>query len=889
RRVLSLCCEACKKVIFHVPSELEADKLVGRVDLKECLQSADFISSSDGNFKVLEDGSVYTTSALSLSAEKKTFTIILKDIQEQVEKKIHVDLVEEEKKIQSEMKTLEKQIVSRKTGMGSKRWKCRMAVKQKYMQLRIYGCILICLSVFLTQTPNTRHARDTVLKRTKRRWGPIPSVMIENSLGPFPLQIQQVQSDTAQNYTIYYSASGPGIDQDPKGLFYIERETGNIFATRAVDREQYPSFQIICFATTPDGYSPEVPLVHTIRIEDDNDNAPYFTQDLFEFCVPENSRPGVVVGKVIAEDRDEPYTLHTTLKYRIVSQTPPITPAFSLHGDTGVISVLLPQLDRELVPSYTLLVEVRDMAGQPFGLCTTGTVVVKIEDTNDNAPTFKQLQYETRVEENRVNVEVLRISVVDLDEPGSPGSGAVYEIIRGNDDQAFEITTDKNTNEGILCVTKGLDYEAAKQRILVIGVNNEAPYLLAPHSQQLSQSTCSVTVHVLDVDEGPVFKPCLLRLDVKECEDIGTAIGRYVAEDPETGNSEGIRYRIPPGQCNWVNIDDKSGEIRTVRVLDRDIGEMRRGQCNITVLAIDRNGKTGTGTIQVCIVPGNKNFPRITQTDYIMCRDRTPISLTAQDGDEAPYSAPFEYRINDRRLASMWKLTPHDDNSWYLSPKGDIPYGIYEIPVSVIDNGGKIGENIVRVNLCDCVTPTECDGRTRQLAVILITICGCCGTGVMNRQVTDDCANHNLIISNTEAPGEEVMDHNIIPLQSTCDQGGYGVKTGEQQTFEMVKGRGHTLESVKGGGHQTLGSVKEGGGQTMMDTCRYSYSEWHNFTHPRLGEKVHLCRQDEEQKHSEDYLLSYNYEGKGSLAGSVGCCSDQHEEEALDFLDQLEP
>lgn len=52
----------------------------------------------------------------------------------------------------------------------------------------------------------------------------------------------------------------------------------------------------------------------------------------------------------------------------------------------------------------------------------------------------------------------------------------------------------------------------------------------------------------------------------------------------------------------------------------------------------------------------------------------------------------------------------------------------------------------------------------------------------------------------------------------------------------MVKGRGHTLESVKGGGHQTLGSVKEGGGQAMMDTCRYSYSEWHNFTHPRLGE-----------------------------------------------------
>ncbi|KFW89374.1 Desmocollin-1, partial [Phalacrocorax carbo] len=855
--VLSFCCEACKKVTFHVPSELEADTLVGRVDLRECLPSVEFISSSDGNFKILEDGSVYTTSAVSLSAEKKTFTILLKDIQEHVQKKIHVSLVEEEKR-----------------------------------------------------THKTRHARDTVLKRTKRNWGPIPSVMIENSLGPFPLQIQQVQSDTAQNYTIYYSASGPGIDQDPKGFFYIEKETGNIFATRAVDREQYPSFQIICFATTPDGYSPEVPLVHTIRIEDDNDNAPYFTQNPFEFFVSENSRTGAVVGKVTAEDRDEPFTLHTMLKYLILSQDPPGDRAFYVNSETGEIHVASPRLDRERTALYNLAMEVRDMNGQSFGLCSTGTVVIRIQDTNDNAPCFKQTQYETRVEENRVNVEILRVSVVDPDEPNSPSSVAVYEIIRGNDDRSFEITTDKNTNEGILCVVKGLDYETTKQRSLVITVRNEAPYALAPHSQQLSQSTSSVIVHVLDVDEGPVFKPCHLRIDVKECEEIGTAIGRYVAEDPETGNSEGICYRIPPSQCNWISIDEKSGEVRTIKVLDRDVGEMRQGQCNITVLAIDRNGKTGTGTIQVVIQPGNKNYPRIIKTDYIICRDRKPICLTAQDADEDPYSAPFVYHITDRSLASSWKIIRQNDNSVCLSLMGDMPFGIYNIPVSVTDNGGKVGECNIKVNYCDCATPTECN-KFRQLAngnvtlgvwailamilgsllllLILITICGCCGSGVMHRHVTDDCANHNLIISNTEAPGEEVMDHNIIPLQNTCDQGGYGIKTGDQQTFEMVKGRGHTLESVKGGGHQTLGSVKEGGGQTMMDTCRYSYSEWHNFTHPRLGEKVHLCRQDEEQKHSEDYLLSYNYEGKGSLAGSVGCCSDQHEEEALDFLDQLEP
>lgn len=69
------------------------------VNINECLQSAEHISSSDGSFKVLEDGSVYTTSAVSLSDEKRTFTILLKDLQEHVEKKILIDLETDEKKV----------------------------------------------------------------------------------------------------------------------------------------------------------------------------------------------------------------------------------------------------------------------------------------------------------------------------------------------------------------------------------------------------------------------------------------------------------------------------------------------------------------------------------------------------------------------------------------------------------------------------------------------------------------------------------------------------------------------------------------------------------------------------------------------------------------------
>ena len=60
---------------------------------------------------------------------------------------------------------------------------------------------------------------------------------------------------------------------------------------------------------------------------------------------------------------------------------------------------------------------------------------------------------------------------------------------------------------------------------------------------------------------------------------------------------------------------------------------------------------------------------------------------------------------------------------------------------------------------------------------------------------------------------------------------GQGVKT--HQSFDVVKGC-YTLDPIKGGRHQTLESVK-GVGQGVMDTSRYTYTDWHSFTQPRLG------------------------------------------------------
>lgn len=58
------------------------------------------------------------------------------------------------------------------------------------------------------------------------------------------------------------------------------------------------------------------------------------------------------------------------------------------------------------------------------------------------------------MEENTVNVEVMRIKAIDKDLIHTDNWLAVYEIISGNEGGYFSITTDAKTNEGIIMINK---------------------------------------------------------------------------------------------------------------------------------------------------------------------------------------------------------------------------------------------------------------------------------------------------------------------------------------------------------------------------------------------------------------------------------------------------
>ncbi|KAL1773504.1 desmocollin-1 isoform X1 [Sigmodon hispidus] len=860
---LILSCDACQKISLQVPSHLKAETHVGKVNLDECLKSPSLILSSDPAFRILEDGTIYTTHDLLLSSEQKRFSIFLLDSQRQEQKEVEVVLSAREKK------------VFRK-----------------------------------------RHTKDPVPKRSKRRWAPIPCSLMENSLGPFPQHVQQIQSDAAQNYTIFYSLSGPGVDKEPHNLFFIEKDTGDIYCTRSIDREQYDQFEVYGYATTVDGYAPDYPLPLLFKVEDDNDNAPYFENKVTVFSVPENCRTGTSVGQVTAIDNDEPGTLHTLLKFKILQQIPDHPRHFTIHPDTGVISTTSPLLDREKrgcpglqkCDTYQLVMEVRDMGGQPFGLFTTGTITISLEDENDNPPYFTQTSYTTEVEENRIDVEILRMMVQDQDLPNTPHSKAVYTILQGNENGNFKITTDPNTNEGVLCVVKSLNYEVNHQVILQIGVLNEAQFSKVANGQTPTMCTTTVTVKIKDSDEGPECQPPVKTIQSKDGLPAGQELLGYKAIDPEKSSSEGIRYQKVGDEDNWFEINERTGNLKTLKILDRESKFVKNNQYNISVVAMDAAGRSCTGTLVVLLEDFNDHPPQIDKDVTICQHEKDYAVLEPVDLDGPDNGPPFEFFL-DNSASKLWTLEPQDGRRAFLRQRHNLNYNYYSVPIQIQDRHGYSAKHVLSVRVCDCTIPSECRMSAKEerdvkpnvilgkwailsmvlgsaLLLCILFTCFCVTTSkrTVKKCFPDDVAQQNLIVSNTEGPGEEVTEANIrLPTQTSniCDTsmsvgtlGGQGTKT--QQNFEMVKG-GYTLESSKGG---VLGAA---------DAGRYGYTDWQSFTQPRLGEKVYLCGQDEEHKHCEDYVRSYNYEGKGSMAGSVGCCSDRQEEEGLEFLDHLEP
>ncbi|XP_060722595.1 desmocollin 2-like protein [Tachysurus vachellii] len=850
--------ESCvqKHIQAQVPVILERGDVVSHVNLDGCGDGPLGLISSDPAFRVEIDGTIQTVLATKVPEDGLYFWITVQDLK-------------------------------------GNRW---------------------FVDVSLSSTD--QGSKNAVLKRSKRRWSPPPFSVKENEKGPFPRNMEMIASDTSVNYSLFYVLKGPGVTLPPIGLFSVIPNTGMLKVHNTIDREQYPKFVFTAYAyNTLTNKETDDPLPITVIIEDENDNAPQFS-GLMDYTVEEQCPMNTVVGEVTATDKDEPNTLHTKIKYTLKNGTN----LFRIDPYSGFISAATNILDREAQETHFLEIEIRDMGGASNGLFSKGVARVSLTDINDNPPIFTQTTYKGSVPENKADVLVAKIPVNDKDLINTPNWKAVYEITKGNENGNFMIKTDPVTNEGQLYVKKPLDYEKQQTVNLEVMARNEAPLDRSSSTWQ----KVPVGIMVEDVDEGPEFSVPILQLKVKENVANGTIIGVYTAIDPETKNSKDITYYKLSDPGSWISVVSNTGELKTVMTIDRESALVVNNTYNITVKAVDKSQKTGTGTVIILIEDVNDNTPVISNLSPAVCNKgagQSSVVINATDLDQQPYSYPFLFELVKPNDGS-WRLKDQKATSVVLEPAVDLPNDIYQVPILVKDLQGFGKEQTLTVRLCDCTPDGLCApqklstalgvwgilamllGLLLLLLLCLLCVFVCSTKGEKLAMAEDDFSGGMLLKSNLEAPGEEVKDALILLPTSGVDimDGSKGGGYLEHQTTLSSGGAGFGQKQIFGenfyhNNHQgfmtntfTSGQYGTGmyGNSFKNHSTMSAMDGWQeNGSH--LNKKLTYFREEAEGRFADDILKPYGFEGMGSPAGSVGCCSVLLEENSLDFLNSLGP
>ncbi|XP_052450211.1 cadherin-like protein 26 isoform X1 [Carassius gibelio] len=782
---------------------------------------------------------------------------------------------------------------------------------------------------------NNREKRDAVLIRSKRRWVLSTIDLEENMPGPFPSKVTTLFNDKKQDNTVKFRISGDGVTRDPVGLFSIDENTGTVSVHRAIDREINPIFHIdFDVLDRRTGIAVDKTLSFNVEIKDKNDNSPQFTPSTIRASVPENTPEGVVQATLQAHDIDLKDTPNSQFTMTVVSQDP-ASPKFTLKDlptSTTKQLAFTGCFDYDKAKQYKVLVEARDQ-GTPT-MSSTATVFLDITDSNTHRPEFSSATYNTEVMEMELK-EILRIGINDKDTPNTPGSRAVFSILKGNEEANYKIETDPKTNEGVLSVIKGKNFEKTETTELEIAVENEEKLFQCVDGKPVTgptpkPNTAKVSVKVIDMNDAPVFKKQVEKVYRNENGPPGDVLLVPEVKDEDSDVSK-LRYQLVQDPAKWVSVDPKSGKITTVQKMDRESPFVKNGTYTVVMHAIDDGQPPATGTCTVVVYLGdqNDNAPYLVSKNAVMCGNKVDrVDVKPTDLDDRPFAGPFSFSLGgDEELKSLWKLDPTTGTNTSLISLTSLAYGNYSVPLKIQDQQGLQGEDVLQVVVCECTGINTCRGRRPfssslgpaaigllfagfLLLALLLLFCFLCDCQSKNFQHIplnlQDEGNQTLVKYNEEGGGSIFKPESMFLKD--------GLKTPSAPPEYAVdgyrKGENYTMKSPAGYSYQyNFQEMPSGAGVMSVPQQNWStiQRERENFrnesrqmphtyslarTERNLAEHIErkISSFPEEQRDCPAYSpYQYEYEGKGSDCQSLDQLTVSNLGNNLDFLQNLGP
>lgn len=274
-----------------------------------------------------------------------------------------------------------------------------------------------------------------------------------------------------------------------------------------------------------------------ISLIDINDCLPVLDPFPQPININENNPPNIQLIKFHARDLDAVNTSNSFLSYSLLPSND--SRFFRIDSKTGILSVRNISFDYERKSTYHLILNVSDHGIHPKRLETLQSLVININNINDNKPKFERESYSFKAVENVPIGTILgQVKAIDLD----LNSTIHYELTSSDYQDVFYV--DFSTGE--LRTKALLDYEVRSIYHLSI---------TARDNDDLHSDRVSVTIQLIDInDNAPiidmpssVYVPSkLLQTNVSKT----ITITKINANDHDTGKNGNLTYRIIDGNKN---------------------------------------------------------------------------------------------------------------------------------------------------------------------------------------------------------------------------------------------------------------------------------------------------------------------------------------------------
>ncbi|CRL00705.1 CLUMA_CG013962, isoform A [Clunio marinus] len=444
-------------------------------------------------------------------------------------------------------------------------------------------------------------------------------VMEEEPPPQMVARVRATDADSDENGQVSYR-----LVNDFESAFEIDSDTGEIFTSMRLDREDIASYELTVEAV--DQGMPQMTGSATVLITvlDKNDNPPRFTR-LFSVNVTENAEIGVFVIKVTSSDLDIKENANATYNF---TENP--GNKFAIDPITGNVTVI-GRLDREQQDEYILKVVAVDGAWRQETPLT-----ITIQDQNDNAPEFEHSYYSFNLPELQRNIAFVgQVTATDRDKQG-PNSVISYSLQQPND----LFTIDPATGE--IFSKRTIHYrhsqlEASPENMYALTV------LATDNGKPPMYSECLVNINIVDANNNPPkFEKREYLSPVPEGAETGQKVMQVQAKDVlDFGVNAEIDYIVTGGNgsSNFV-ISKSDGWVSVNKPLKVGPGAIYQ----LAIRAVDRGVPPQYDDVTATIVVAGENrfSPVFTALSYqVIVPENEPIGSTilvvsASDNDDGP-------------------------------------------------------------------------------------------------------------------------------------------------------------------------------------------------------------------------------------------------------------